>query len=69
MTRLTIVGATGGIGGHLVQQALSAGHDVVAAVRSPEIGSACLSSGWTWPTSTRNAWKPPSKAPTRSCLL
>ena len=38
MTRLTIVGATGGIGGHLVQQALSAGHDVVAAVRSPEIG-------------------------------
>lgn len=36
MTRLTIVGATGGIGGHLVQQALSAGHDVVAAVRSPE---------------------------------
>ena len=34
--RLTIVAATGGIGGHLLRQALDAGHDVTAVVRSPE---------------------------------
>ena len=34
--RLTIVAATGGIGRHLLRQALDAGHDVTAVVRSPE---------------------------------
>lgn len=34
--RLTIVAATGGIGGHLLDQALAAGNDVTAAVRSPD---------------------------------
>lgn len=34
--RLTIIAATGGIGGHLLDQALAAGHEVTAAVRSPE---------------------------------
>ena len=34
--RLTIVAATGGIGRHLLDQALASGHDVTAAVRSPE---------------------------------
>jgi putative NADH-flavin reductase len=33
--KLTIVAATGGIGRHLLQQALDAGHDVTAAVRNP----------------------------------
>jgi uncharacterized protein YbjT (DUF2867 family) len=32
---LTIVGATGGIGRHLVEQVLAAGHTVTAAVRNP----------------------------------
>jgi uncharacterized protein YbjT (DUF2867 family) len=32
---LTIVGATGGIGRHVVDQALAAGHAVTAAVRNP----------------------------------
>jgi uncharacterized protein YbjT (DUF2867 family) len=32
---LTIIGATGGIGSHLVDQALAAGHTVTAAVRNP----------------------------------
>lgn len=41
--RLTIVGATGGIGGHLLDLALAAGHDVVAAVRSPSKLSARVS--------------------------
>jgi uncharacterized protein YbjT (DUF2867 family) len=34
--QLTIVGATGGIGRHLVGQALAAGHAVTAAVRNPQ---------------------------------
>jgi nucleoside-diphosphate-sugar epimerase len=34
--RLTIVAATGGIGRELLRQALAAGHDVTAVVRSPE---------------------------------
>lgn len=34
--QLTIVGATGGIGRHLVDQALAAGHSVIAAVRTPQ---------------------------------
>jgi len=33
--RLTIFGATGGTGTQLVEQALAAGHDVVAVVRDP----------------------------------
>lgn len=33
--KLTIVAATGGIGRHLVDQALAAGHDVTAVVRNP----------------------------------
>ncbi|MGR6316478.1 NAD(P)H-binding protein [Micromonospora soli] len=33
--KLTIFGATGGIGRHLVEQALVAGHDVTAVVRDP----------------------------------
>lgn len=33
--KLTILGATGGIGGHLVRQALDAGHTVTAVVRDP----------------------------------
>ncbi|MCW3813724.1 NAD(P)H-binding protein [Micromonospora sp. DR5-3] len=33
--RLTIFGASGGIGRHLVAQALAAGHDVTAVVRDP----------------------------------
>jgi uncharacterized protein YbjT (DUF2867 family) len=32
--RLTVFGATGGIGGHVVQQALAAGHQVTAVVRA-----------------------------------
>jgi putative NADH-flavin reductase len=34
--RLCIVAATGGIGRHLLRQAIEAGHDVTAVVRSPE---------------------------------
>ncbi|WP_433361866.1 NAD(P)-dependent oxidoreductase [Actinoplanes sp. CA-142083] len=34
--RLTIVAATGGIGRHLLRQAIEAGHDVTAIARSPE---------------------------------
>ena len=34
--RLSIVAATGGIGRHLLRQALEAGHDVTAIARSPE---------------------------------
>src|SRR4051812_13882733 len=34
--RLVIVAATGGIGRHLLQQALEAGHEVTAVVRSPQ---------------------------------
>jgi putative NADH-flavin reductase len=33
--RLTIFAATGGIGRHLLEQALAAGHDVTAVVRNP----------------------------------
>jgi putative NADH-flavin reductase len=33
--KLTIFGATGGIGAELLQQALAAGHEVTAAVRNP----------------------------------
>ncbi|MEU4604648.1 NAD(P)H-binding protein [Kribbella sp. NPDC023972] len=32
--KLTVFGATGGIGGHVVQQALAAGHKVTAVVRT-----------------------------------
>jgi uncharacterized protein YbjT (DUF2867 family) len=32
--RITVFGATGGIGGHVVQQALAAGHKVTAVVRA-----------------------------------
>jgi uncharacterized protein YbjT (DUF2867 family) len=34
--KLTIVAATGGIGRHLLEQALGAGHDVTAVARHPE---------------------------------
>lgn len=34
--QLTIVGATGGVGRHLVDQALAAGHSVITAVRTPQ---------------------------------
>jgi putative NADH-flavin reductase len=33
--KLTIFAATGGIGGHALEQALASGHDVTAAVRNP----------------------------------
>jgi putative NADH-flavin reductase len=33
--KLTIVAATGGIGRQILQQAVAAGHDVTAVVRSP----------------------------------
>ena len=33
--KLTVFGATGGIGGHVVRQALDAGHTVTAVVRDP----------------------------------
>lgn len=33
--KLTIFAATGGIGGHALEQALAAGHDVTAVVRNP----------------------------------
>jgi uncharacterized protein YbjT (DUF2867 family) len=33
--KITVFGATGGIGGHVVQQALDAGHKVTAVVRDP----------------------------------
>ena len=35
MARVTIVGATGSLGTHVVQQAVAAGHDVSVIVRSP----------------------------------
>jgi uncharacterized protein YbjT (DUF2867 family) len=35
MTRILVVGATGGIGRHVVEQALEAGYDVRALVRDP----------------------------------
>lgn len=34
--RLTVIGATGGIGTEVVRQALDAGHEVTAAVRDPD---------------------------------
>jgi putative NADH-flavin reductase len=34
--KLTIVAATGGIGRHLLEQAVAGGHDVTAVVRNPE---------------------------------
>jgi uncharacterized protein YbjT (DUF2867 family) len=33
--KLTVFGATGGVGGHVVRQALDAGHTVTAVVRDP----------------------------------
>ncbi|MDP9794252.1 putative NADH-flavin reductase [Catenuloplanes nepalensis] len=33
--RLTILAATGGVGGHLLRQAVAAGHEVTAVVRDP----------------------------------
>ncbi|MYZ07341.1 NAD(P)H-binding protein, partial [Streptomyces sp. SID2999] len=33
--RLTVFGATGGVGGEIVRQALDAGHEVTAVVRDP----------------------------------
>ena len=33
--RLTIFAASGGIGGHILEQALASGHDVTAVVRNP----------------------------------
>jgi putative NADH-flavin reductase len=33
--KITVFGATGGIGGHVVRQALDAGHNVTAVVRDP----------------------------------
>lgn len=33
--KLTVLGATGGIGGHVIRQALAAGHKVTAVVRDP----------------------------------
>ena len=33
--KITVFGATGGIGGHVVRQALAAGHEVTAVVRDP----------------------------------
>ena len=33
--RVAITGATGFIGGHIISQAIAAGHEVVALVRSP----------------------------------
>jgi putative NADH-flavin reductase len=33
--KITVFGATGGIGGHVVRQALDAGHQVTAVVRDP----------------------------------
>ena len=33
--KMTVFGATGGIGGHVVRQALDAGHKVTAVVRNP----------------------------------
>ncbi|MFF7966309.1 NAD(P)-dependent oxidoreductase [Streptomyces sp. NPDC007903] len=33
--RLTVFGATGGVGGEIVRQALAAGHEVTAVVRDP----------------------------------
>jgi uncharacterized protein YbjT (DUF2867 family) len=35
LMKLTIVAATGGIGRHLLEQAVAAGHDVTAVVRNP----------------------------------
>lgn len=34
--KLTVFAATGGIGQHVLEQAIAAGHDVTAAVRNPE---------------------------------
>lgn len=33
--RIAVLGATGGVGGHLVRHALADGHEVIAAVRDP----------------------------------
>jgi uncharacterized protein YbjT (DUF2867 family) len=33
--RVTVFGATGGVGSEVVRQGLAAGHDVVAVVRDP----------------------------------
>ncbi|MYV67428.1 NAD(P)H-binding protein, partial [Streptomyces sp. SID2131] len=33
--RLTVFGATGGVGREVVRQALAAGHEVTAVVRNP----------------------------------
>ncbi|MGW4973647.1 NmrA family NAD(P)-binding protein, partial [Streptomyces albidoflavus] len=33
--RITVFGATGGVGGEVVRQALEAGHEVTAVVRDP----------------------------------
>ena len=35
MARITVIGATGSLGKHVLQQAVSAGHEVTAVVRSP----------------------------------
>jgi hypothetical protein len=36
--KLTIFAATGGIGRHILEQAVAAGHDVTAVVRTPKNG-------------------------------
>ena len=42
--RVAVTGATGFIGGHITSQAIAAGHDVVALVRSPEKLEASMAS-------------------------
>ena len=57
--KLTIVAATGGIGRQLLEQAISAGHDVTAVARNPRNLSPAPASRRGAPRSSREPCGPP----------
>jgi uncharacterized protein YbjT (DUF2867 family) len=64
--KLTIFAATGGIGRQVLEQAIAAGHDVMAVVRNPKkLSRAVPSSVPTWERPTRQRSSRLSTVPTR----
>lgn len=49
--KLTVFGATGGVGHEVVRQALAAGHEVTAVVRDPARLTVPPTTGSRWPSS------------------
>ncbi|MFE0224321.1 NAD(P)H-binding protein, partial [Streptomyces albidoflavus] len=60
--RITVFGATGGVGGEVVRQALEAGHEVTAVVRDPAALKAGgerleVATGARTATTTHSSWE------------